>query len=54
MSGSGSAVFGVFAEAEVAAAAHAALTARGETAMLTATLPGEVVASERQRVLAGS
>ena len=54
MSGSGSAVFGVFADETVAAAAHAALTARGETALLTGTLPGEIVASERQRVLAGS
>ena len=53
MSGSGSAVFGVFADPVVAAAAHAALTARGETALLTTTLPGHVVAGERQRVLAG-
>jgi 4-diphosphocytidyl-2C-methyl-D-erythritol kinase len=52
MSGSGSAVFGVFADPEVAATARAAPTARGETALLTSTLPGEVVARERQRVLA--
>lgn len=54
MTGSGSAVFGLFGDAAVAAAAHAALVGRGEAAMLTATLPGAVVAEARQRVLAGS
>lgn len=53
MSGSGSAVFGVFSDAALAAAAHTALTLRGETALLTTTLSGSVVATERQRVLAG-
>ncbi len=54
MSGSGSAVFGVFGDPGLAAAAQATLVGRGETAVLTATLPGEVVATERQRVLAGN
>ncbi len=52
MSGSGSAVFGVFGDPELAAVAQATLAGRGEAAILTGTLPGEIVASERQRVLA--
>ena len=54
MSGSGSAVFGVFGDHGLAAAAQATLAGRGETAILTGTLPGGIVASERQRVLAGN
>lgn len=54
MTGSGSAVFGLFGHHDVAAAAQAVLAGRGEAAVLTATLPGAVVAGERQRVLAGS
>lgn len=53
MTGSGSAVFGLFSDQAVAAAAQATLAGRGETAVLTATLPAAVVARERQRVLAG-
>ncbi len=54
MTGSGSAVFGLFGHPDVAAAAQAALAGRGEAAILTATLPESVVAEQRQRVLAGS
>lgn len=54
MSGSGSAVFGIFGDASLAAAARSALAGRGASAILTATLPAEVVARERQRLLAGS
>ncbi|HUU34289.1 MAG TPA: 4-(cytidine 5'-diphospho)-2-C-methyl-D-erythritol kinase [Vicinamibacterales bacterium] len=53
MTGSGSAVFGLFGDQALAAAAQAALAGRGEVAVLTATLPGAIVAGERQRVLAG-
>lgn len=52
MTGSGSAIFGLFGDQMVATAAHAALTARGETAFLTRTLPAAAVVTERQRVLA--
>ncbi len=52
MTGSGSAVFGLFGQPDVAAAAQAALAGRGEMAILTATLPESVVAEQRQRVLA--
>ncbi|MGE0361339.1 MAG: 4-(cytidine 5'-diphospho)-2-C-methyl-D-erythritol kinase [Vicinamibacterales bacterium] len=51
MSGSGSAVFGLFSDAETAAAAHAALERRAVKAWLTATLPRAAVARERRRVL---
>jgi len=54
MTGSGSAVFGLFGDPAVATAAQAALAGRGEAAFLTATLPGAAVAAARQRVLAGS
>ena len=53
MSGSGSAVFGIFAHPFQAVAAQTTLAGRGEMAILTSTLPGEVVARDRQRVLAG-
>jgi 4-diphosphocytidyl-2-C-methyl-D-erythritol kinase len=52
MSGSGSAVFGVFLDAEVAAGARAALARRGARALLTATLGRAVVSRQRRRVLA--
>jgi 4-diphosphocytidyl-2-C-methyl-D-erythritol kinase len=51
MSGSGSAVFGVFLDAEVAAGAHAALVRRGHAAHLTATLTRAVIARQRHRIL---
>jgi 4-diphosphocytidyl-2-C-methyl-D-erythritol kinase len=54
MSGSGSAVFGIFGDPSLAAAARTALAGRGAEAILTATLPAEVVARDRQRLLAGS
>ncbi len=54
MSGSGSAVFGVFMDTALAAAACDVLKGRGEAAMLTATLPGQVVAGARDGTLAGS
>ena len=53
MSGSGSAVFGVFLDAEVAAGAHAALVKRGVRALHTTTLSRSVVARHWRRVLAG-
>lgn len=52
MTGSGSAVFGLFERIETAEAAQAALSGRGEPAVLTATLSAAAVAAERQRVLA--
>jgi 4-diphosphocytidyl-2-C-methyl-D-erythritol kinase len=51
MSGSGSAVFGVFLDAAAAATAHAALVSRGERALHTATLSRDDVARQRRRVL---
>ena len=53
LSGSGSAVFGVFSDPTEAARARDAFAKRGEVALLTATLPGQVVATERHHVLAG-
>ncbi len=53
MSGSGSAVFGLFEDPEAARTAHAALTRRGWTAWLTETASRAAVARERRRVLAG-
>jgi 4-diphosphocytidyl-2-C-methyl-D-erythritol kinase len=52
MSGSGSAVFGVFLDAEVAAGAQAALARRGARALLTATLGRAAMARQRRRMLA--
>jgi 4-diphosphocytidyl-2-C-methyl-D-erythritol kinase len=52
MSGSGSAVFGVFLDAEVAAGAQAALARRGARALLTATLGRDAVSRQRRQVLA--
>jgi 4-diphosphocytidyl-2-C-methyl-D-erythritol kinase len=52
MSGSGSAVFGVFLDAEVAAGAQAALARRGATARLTSTLARAAVTRQRDRILA--
>ncbi|MGD9903221.1 MAG: 4-(cytidine 5'-diphospho)-2-C-methyl-D-erythritol kinase [Vicinamibacterales bacterium] len=51
MSGSGSAVFGLFADDIAAAAAHAAFTRRGVKAWLTATLPRRAVAQAGRRAL---
>lgn len=53
MSGSGSAVFGVFVDPDIAAAAHTALLGRGVRALHTATLSRLAVARERRPVLAG-
>lgn len=52
MSGSGSAVFGVFEAPESALAAQAALTRRGVRAWTTQTMSRSAVVRERQRVLA--
>ncbi len=52
MSGSGSAVFGVFLNPEIAAGAQAALTRRGILAVHTRTLARSAVAKMRRRVLA--
>jgi 4-diphosphocytidyl-2C-methyl-D-erythritol kinase len=51
MSGSGSAVFGLFSDAAAAAAAHAALQRRKVKAWLTRTMPRAAVAREWRRVL---
>jgi 4-diphosphocytidyl-2-C-methyl-D-erythritol kinase len=51
MSGSGSAVFGLYSAAETAAAAAAALERRGVKAWLTSTLPRAAVARDRRRIL---
>ena len=53
MSGSGSAVFGVFLDPEVAAGAHAALVRRGVQALHTTTLSRSGVARQWRRLLAG-
>jgi 4-diphosphocytidyl-2-C-methyl-D-erythritol kinase len=53
MSGSGSAVFGVFDDAETAAAAQAWLAGRGWWAVRTRTLSRATVVRERRRALAG-
>jgi 4-diphosphocytidyl-2-C-methyl-D-erythritol kinase len=52
MSGSGSAVFGVFASRAAAAHAQAALVRRRWRAVHTSTLPRAAVARQRRRVLA--
>jgi 4-diphosphocytidyl-2C-methyl-D-erythritol kinase len=52
MSGSGSAVFGLFEAPDAALAAQAALTRRGWKAWATATVSRGTVVRERQRVLA--
>ena len=53
MSGSGSAVFGVFLDPELAAGAHAALVKRGVQALHTTTLSRSGVARQWRRLLAG-
>lgn len=53
MSGSGSAVFGVFADADAARQAETALGGREWTVLRTRTLGRAAVARERRRVLAG-
>lgn len=53
MSGSGSAVFGLFRDAAVARAAHGALARDGWPAWLTETVSRTTVGRERRRVLAG-
>mgnify|MGYP003373405765 CR=1 FL=1 len=53
MSGSGSAVFGLFEAADTARTAQAALARRGWNAWVTQTLSRAAVVRERQRVLAG-
>lgn len=53
MSGSGSAVFGLFASGEAARGCHAAMTRRGWDAWATQTLSRATLAREHQRVLAG-
>lgn len=53
MSGSGSAVFGLFEAPDAALAAHAALTRRGWKAWATETVSRATIVRERQRVLAG-
>lgn len=50
MSGSGSAVFGLFSERTAGRSAHATLVERGWTALLTQTLSRAVVARQRQRL----
>jgi 4-diphosphocytidyl-2-C-methyl-D-erythritol kinase len=52
MSGSGSAVFGLFEDPAAALAAHAALVRRGWKAWATETVSRSTVVRERQRVLA--
>lgn len=52
MSGSGSAVFGVFGDSQTAEAARATLTRRGWRALHTTTLPRAAVDRQRRRVLA--
>jgi 4-diphosphocytidyl-2-C-methyl-D-erythritol kinase len=54
MSGSGSAVFGLFERPDTARAAHAALVSQGWRAWVTQTLSRAAVVRERQRVLAGT
>lgn len=54
MSGSGSAVFGVFDDAETAARAQVGLAGRGWWAVRTRTIGRATVVRERRRVLAGS
>lgn len=51
MSGSGSAVFGIFPDDETAAAAQAALVRRGVRAWLTGTLSRAAVTRQRRRIL---
>ena len=51
MSGSGSAVFGVFLDREVAAGAQAALVRRGHAAHLTGTLGRDAVSRQRHQIL---
>ncbi|MGE0814250.1 MAG: 4-(cytidine 5'-diphospho)-2-C-methyl-D-erythritol kinase [Vicinamibacterales bacterium] len=53
MSGSGSAVFGVFGDRESAAAAERRLTAAGWRAMLSRTVSRAAVRREQRRALAG-
>lgn len=53
MSGSGSAVFGLFSERATAAAAHAALADRGWRTWHTRTTSRAAVGRERRRALAG-
>ncbi len=53
MSGSGSAVFGVFGDVDAARLAEAALSGREWTVLRTRTLGRAAVARERRRVLAG-
>lgn len=53
MSGSGSAVFGVFADRDTAARAQAWLAGRGWWAVLTRTVGRAAIVRERRRVLAG-
>jgi 4-diphosphocytidyl-2-C-methyl-D-erythritol kinase len=53
MSGSGSAVFGVFSDSATAASAHRALAARGWKCWQTKTLSRAAVLRHRRRVLAG-
>lgn len=50
MSGSGSAVFGLFADPTAAATAHATLTRRGWNALVTQTLPRAAVDRQRRRL----
>jgi 4-diphosphocytidyl-2C-methyl-D-erythritol kinase len=54
MSGSGSAVFGLFPDRHTAAGAHADLVAGGWRAWATRTLSRAAVQRERRRVLAGA
>ena len=54
MSGSGSAVFGVFAKAELAQNVHGVLVRRGWQAWATHTLSRRAVVRELRQVLAGS
>lgn len=53
MSGSGSAVFGIFSDTATAGAAQEVLLKRGWAAVLTETLSRDAVARHRRRVLAG-
>jgi 4-diphosphocytidyl-2C-methyl-D-erythritol kinase len=53
MSGSGSAVFGLFPDPASAAAAHAALADRGWRTWHTRTVSRAAVVRERRRALAG-